>query len=48
MHETAARAGLSERQRKTALRVASVPADVFEYQVESDSPPTVTKLGCRI
>jgi hypothetical protein len=38
-------AGISEHQRKTALRVASVPADDFERQVESESPPTVTQLA---
>lgn len=30
-------AGLSNRQRKTALRVAAVPADDFERQVESEA-----------
>jgi hypothetical protein len=39
--ETAAtEAGLSEHQRKTALRVANVPVDPFEQQVESDAPPS--------
>lgn len=38
-------AGLSERQQKTALRVASIPAQEFEAAVESDSPPTVTHLA---
>ena len=38
-------AGLSERQRKTALRVASIPAAKFESQIESASPPTVTTLA---
>lgn len=38
-------AGLSERQRKTALRVANIPESDFEDQVESDNPPTVTKLA---
>lgn len=38
-------AGLSERQKVTALRVASVSADEFERQVESESPPTVTALA---
>jgi hypothetical protein len=41
----ATEAGLSEHQRKTALRVASVPADVFEREVESEAPPTVTTLA---
>jgi hypothetical protein len=38
-------AGLSEHQRKTALRVAAVPAEEFERQVESEAPPTVTQLA---
>jgi hypothetical protein len=38
-------AGLSERQKVTALRVASVPEESFTAQVESDRPPTVTKLA---
>jgi len=44
-HEAATDAGLSERQRKTALRVANVPEQDFTEQVESDAPPTVTKLA---
>jgi hypothetical protein len=36
---------MSERQIKTAVRVANVPADVFEAAVESDDPPTVTHLA---
>jgi hypothetical protein len=38
-------AGLSDDQRKTALRMAAVPAADFEEQVESEEPPTVTKLA---
>lgn len=38
-------AGLSDHQRKQALRVASVPTDDFEAQTASASPPTVTKLA---
>ena len=38
-------AGLSERQKVTALRVANVPRDQFDKLVESDNPPTVTKLA---
>jgi hypothetical protein len=38
-------AGLSERQHKTAIRVASIPAVVFDAQVESKNPPTVTQLA---
>ena len=37
-------AGISERQQKTAIRVASIPADEFEKKIESDFPPTVTAL----
>lgn len=43
--QAATEAGLSRDQAKTALRVASVPDDVFEAAVESDSPPTVTALA---
>jgi hypothetical protein len=38
-------AGLSGDQQKTALRVANVPEDQFEQQVESDKPPSVTQLA---
>ena len=38
-------AGLSPRQAATALRVANVPAEDFDRQVESDNPPTVTELA---
>jgi hypothetical protein len=38
-------AGISERQRKTMLRVANVPEGDFERQVESDNPPTLTELA---
>jgi hypothetical protein len=41
----AEQAGLSEHQRKTAIRVANVPAPVFEAAVESAKPPTVTELA---
>lgn len=41
----AADAGMSQRQAKTAVRVANVPADTFEQTIESDTPPTVTKLA---
>ena len=40
-------AGLSERQRKTALRVAAVPAAEFETAIEGANPPTVTALAER-
>lgn len=41
----AAEAGLSERQRKNAIRVAGVPEQDFNKLVDSDTPPTVTKLA---
>lgn len=40
-------AGLSDHQRKTALRVANVPEPEFEEAVESDDPPPVTTLAER-
>ena len=44
---TATDAGLSEHQRKTALRIASVPDEEFTAAVESPKPPTVTQLAHR-
>jgi hypothetical protein len=43
--QAAEEAGLSKRQKDTALRVANIPEEEFEAQVESDSPPTVTALA---
>lgn len=43
--DAATQAGLSERQKVTALRVASIPQPEFEREVESDQPPTITKLA---
>lgn len=40
-------AGLSKRQKDTALRVANVPQDEFEAAVESNSPPTLGELAAR-
>jgi hypothetical protein len=40
-------AGLSEHQRKTALRIANIPRDEFEAAVESVAPPTITALAER-
>ncbi len=45
--QAATQAGLSERQRKTGLRVANVPRDEFEAAVESETPPTVSELAIR-
>jgi len=43
--DAAKQAGMSKRQAVTAIRVASVPTEAFERQVESANPPTVTKLA---
>ena len=43
--QMATNAGLSERQRKTAIRIASVPEATFEPQVESPRPPSITQLA---
>ncbi|MGG7580630.1 hypothetical protein [Rhizobium sp. Nf11,1] len=45
--EAAQAAGMSERQKVTAIRVANVPTEDFERQVESEKPPTVTQLAER-
>lgn len=43
--EAAEQAGMSERQRVTAVRVANVPANDFEKAIEADKPATVTQLA---
>lgn len=43
--DVAAEAGMSRDQMHTALRVASVPAEDFELQIDSEAPPTVTALA---
>jgi len=43
--EVAQRAGMSERQQVTAVRVASIPERQFTEQVESANPPTLTELA---
>jgi len=43
--EAAAGAGMSEHQQLQAVRVANVPATDFETAVESNDPPTITKLA---
>jgi hypothetical protein len=45
--QAADEAGLSEHQRKTALRLASIPEPEFTRQVENPNPPTITKLAER-
>lgn len=37
-------AGLSERQQKEALRVASIPKRDFEAAIEAEKPPTLRQL----
>jgi len=43
--QAASDAGLSRHQKRDALRVAKIPTDAFERAVESDDPPTVTRLA---
>lgn len=43
--EVAAQVGMSPHQAKQAVRVANVPSEDFERQVESANPPTVTALA---
>ncbi len=43
--QAATEAGLSERQRKTALRVATIPEPEFTAAVDSADPPTITRLA---
>jgi hypothetical protein len=38
-------AGLSKHQQVTAVRVANVPEEQFKDAIESDRPPTVSKLA---
>ncbi len=38
-------AGVSKHQEVTAVRIANVPEPEFEAAMESDDPPTVTKLA---
>lgn len=38
-------AGLSEHERKTALRIAAVPETNFQAAVESERPPTIKALA---
>jgi hypothetical protein len=46
-NQAARDAGLSPRQKNTALRVANIPVYEFEEAVESDDPPTITELAER-
>lgn len=44
-NQAAKDAGLSKRQKDTALQVASIPPEEFEAVVESENPPTTTALA---
>jgi hypothetical protein len=43
--QAATNAGLSEHRRKTAMRIATMPAEEFQRQVEGPSPPSITQLA---
>lgn len=43
--QAAETAGMSSHQAKQAIRVANVPGDDFERQVEGENPPTITALA---
>jgi hypothetical protein len=43
--QAAARDGVREHQLKTSLRIAAVPEEDFNRQVESPTPPTKTQLA---
>lgn len=43
--EVARDAGMSSHQAKQAVRVANVPREDFDRQVESDRPPTISQLA---
>lgn len=43
--QAAADAGMSEHQQLQAVRVASIPREDFDRQVDSDKPPTLSQLA---
>lgn len=43
--EVATNAGLSKRQKDTAVRISNIPDKEFNRQVDSDKPPTITFLA---
>lgn len=43
--QTAREAGLSKRQQSTAMRVAKIPEDEFELEMEKERPETITVLA---
>ena len=46
-NDAATEAGLSDHQRKQALRIANINEDDFEQAIESDNPATVTQLAAQ-
>lgn len=42
---TAQQAGLSPYQATQSIQLANIPKELFEDQVESESPPTITSLA---
>ena len=45
--EAAEQVGMSEHQRKTAVSVANISKEEFEEAIESEKPPTMTKLAAQ-
>lgn len=43
--DVAREAGMSKHQQVQAVRVANIPQDDFDTQVESDTPPTLSQLA---
>jgi hypothetical protein len=43
--QAAEQAGITKHQQVQAVRVANVPQDDFERQVESEKPPTISQLA---
>lgn len=43
--DAARQAGMSKHQQVQATRIASIPDEDFEEQVESDTPPTLSQLA---
>lgn len=43
--KAAEEAGLSERRRRTTLRIANIPEDEFEAAIEQENPATVAALS---
>jgi hypothetical protein len=45
--QAATDAGLSEHRRKQAMRIASVPAEAFQSQVDCPQPPSISQLAAQ-